>query len=136
MVYDETLHDDTCDGVDVDQTARDTMENTDSEERLKSKTVIASTADRNAYSVNCLAIDNLVKTKRFRYIVAWGKWLGFTPDAVQKSVREAEAENAPSDAIQKIGTRWLVLDDIVNETNRKMVVDLAVDTILPNVRLR
>ena len=84
MVYDETLHDDTCDGVDVDQTARDTMENTDSEERLKSKTVIASTADRNAYSVNCLAIDNLVKTKRFRYIVAWGKWLGFTPDAVQK----------------------------------------------------
>lgn len=110
------------------------MNSSNAEERIRSNTVITSTADREAYSANCLAIDKRVETQRFRYIVAWGKWLGFTPDTVQKSVLEAEAENAPSDAIQKIGTRWLVLKDIVNETNRKIIVYLAVDTILPSVR--
>jgi hypothetical protein len=88
-------------------------------------TVIPRIADEAANSANMAEIDRLVSTQKYRHIVAWGKWLGFTPVAVLQIVREAEADNAPPDAIQKIDGRWLRLEDIANETNRRRVEELA-----------
>jgi hypothetical protein len=88
-------------------------------------TVIKSTADRIANQANMTAIDKLVTSKTYPYIIAWGKWLGFTPDTVQKYVTQAEADKAPLDVVQKIDGAWVRLDGIVNDTNRKRVIDLA-----------
>ena len=93
-------------------------------------TVIASMADRVANQANMSAIDRMVTIKKYAYIIAWGKWLGFTPETVQKSVTEAQADDAPLDAIQKINGKWLRVDDVINDTNRSQVMALAGDTSL------
>ena len=88
-------------------------------------TVIPSTADPVAYRANMRAIDEQVAPKTYAYIIAWGKWLGFTPFSVQRSVDEAVVDNAPLDVIQKIDGKWLHLDGIANDTNRNRVMALA-----------
>jgi hypothetical protein len=88
-------------------------------------TVIPSIADKVANAANIAAIDRLIQASRYSYIIAWGKWLGFTPETVQASTREAEADDAPLDAIQKVEGRWLVLGDIQNDANRKRVEEIA-----------
>lgn len=88
-------------------------------------TAIPNLSDRKANAANIAAIDSLVQTQKYPYIVAWGKWLGFKPETVLKIVRAAEVDNAPENAIQKIDDRWTTLDDIQNETNRQRVIDLA-----------
>lgn len=87
--------------------------------------MIPSVSDEAARKANDEAIDRLVGECRYPYIVAWGKFLGFTPEAVQEYVREAEANDAPPDAIQKIDGEWLTVTGIRNETNRKRVLELA-----------
>lgn len=87
--------------------------------------VIPSMSDRTAAAANSAAIDRLIRTPKYVYIIAWGKWLGFTPETVQKSVVEAEADDAPAEALQKIDGRWLFLGDIVNDENRSRVEALA-----------
>ena len=87
--------------------------------------VIPCSADKVADTKNILAIDTLVRTEKYRHVVAWGKWLGFTPESVQMQVREAEMDDAPADAIQKIDGRWLRFGDINNESNRQRVSDLV-----------
>ena len=87
--------------------------------------VIPSITDKTADAANLAAIDSLVKALNHPYVVAWGKWLGFTPTAVQQSVSEAEADNAPHKAIQKIDGRWLTLEDINNDQNRRTVEEIA-----------
>lgn len=94
------------------------------EEALRPATVIPS-LDRASTAANSAAIDRLIPTTRYPYLVAWAKWLGFTPEAVRQGVLEAEKDNAPQDSIQKIDGRWLVLDDIKNDTNRKRVEKIA-----------
>lgn len=89
-------------------------------------TVIPSTADLAANAANMAEIDKFVDTRGYRHIVAWGKFLGFTPATVKGLVTEAEIDNAPNDSIQKINGRWLRLDDIVNESNRRRVDELAI----------
>lgn len=91
--------------------------------------VIPSTSDRAAFAANMAAIDELVRTRKYYHIVAWGKWLGFTPQTVQKYVDQAEAENAPDDVIQKIDGHWHRVGDIANESNRKRVNELAKETV-------
>src|SRR5689334_8664917 len=80
--------------------------------------VIPSIADLAANNANMAAIDRLVATRTYHHIVAWGKWLGFTPDTVRNLVQEAEADGAPANAIQKIDGKWLTSGDIQNEGNR------------------
>ena len=87
-------------------------------------TVIQSISDTVANAANIAAIDRFV-TGRYGHIIAWGKWLGFTPEAVLNSVRQAEADNAPEDSIQKINGQWLRVGDIVNDTNRKRFEELV-----------
>ncbi len=82
-------------------------------------------SDTAANTANIAAIDHLVTTQSYRHIVAWGKFLGFTPTTVSAYVAEAEADDAPQDSIQKIDGRWLCLGDIVNERNRRCVEELA-----------
>ena len=89
------------------------------------QTVIPSVSDRASHATNMAAIDRLVVSGKYRHIIAWGKWLGFTPETVLKSVSLAETDNAPEGSIQKIDGRWLVVSDIVNETNRIRVDELA-----------
>ena len=89
------------------------------------KTLIPSISDKVAYAANMAEIDKLVAPGKFRHVVAWGKWLGFTPETVLKSVELAEADNAPEDSIQKIEGRWVRVSDIVNEANRMRVDELA-----------
>ena len=72
-----------------------------------------------------IAIDRLVKPTKYRHIVGWGKWLGFTPDTVRRELIQAENDDAPIDVVQKAGDRWLRLDDIQNETNRLRVIELS-----------
>lgn len=91
-------------------------------------TVIPSIADKAANSANSAAIDLMIDAARYPYIVAWGKWLGFTPETVQKTVAEAEADDAPPEAIQKINGRWSTLSDIVDESNRQHVAEIALGT--------
>jgi hypothetical protein len=103
-----------------------TNENADSRESTRfDVTVIKRISDKAAYEANMAAISTLVRTQKYHHIVAWGKFLGFTPETVKKSVSEAEAENAPADAIQKIDGRWRCLADIENESNRQRVNDIA-----------
>ena len=92
--------------------------------------VIPRISDRAANAANMAAIDEFVRTGKYNHIVAWGKWLGFTPQTVQKHVEQAEAENAPEDAIQKIDGKWDLVGDIANETNRKWVNELAEKTAI------
>ena len=87
--------------------------------------VIPQISDARAHAANQTAIDRFVHTDRFHHIIAWGKWLGFTPQTVLKAVKDAEADDAPWDAIQKIDGRWLRLDDITNEENRRQVEEIA-----------
>jgi hypothetical protein len=87
--------------------------------------VIFSISDKAANDANMAAIDQLVRVTKYRHIVAWGKMLGFTPQTVQNSVNEAEADNAPEDAIQKIDGQWLRVGDIANDSNRQRTNDLA-----------
>lgn len=70
-------------------------------------------------------IDRIVRTQKYLYVVAWGKWLGFTPETVRDIVQVAELDDAPADAIQKIDGPWLRLGDIENESNRTFVDELA-----------
>jgi hypothetical protein len=88
-------------------------------------TVIPSTSDRVAYKRNMEEIDRLVVSSRYPYIVAWGKWLGFTPEVVLKYVTLAESENAPEDSIQKTEGKWVRIGDVVNDTNRNRVEGLV-----------
>ena len=88
-------------------------------------TVIPSTSDAAAFSANASAIDDLVHTMKYRHIVAWGKWLGFTPRTVQKHVLLAEQEDAPSDVVQKIDGIWIRIGDVVNDANRNRVEGIA-----------
>ncbi len=73
-------------------------------------------------------IDNVVKTQKYHHIVAWAKWLGFTPESARKIIEEAQLDDAPADAIQKVDGRWLCLGDINNESNRNRVDNLATDS--------
>lgn len=93
--------------------------------RDKEPSVIPSMADAAANQANIAEIDRLVKTDKYIHVVAWGKFLGFTPATVLKYVQEAETDGAPADAIQKIEGRWLTLDDITNDSNRKRVEEIA-----------
>lgn len=96
-----------------------------STEAQRPERVIPSRSDRAAYEANMAAIDRLIGACRWPYIVAWGKFLGFTPETVQEYVEEAEADNAPAESIQKFDDGWSELSDIVNETNRRRVMALA-----------
>ncbi len=87
--------------------------------------VIRDMSDEAVNQANVKGIDTLVKTQKYRHIVAWGKFLGFTPATVLEYVRQAEADNAPADVIQQIDGKWLRLEDIKNETNRHRVSELA-----------
>ena len=87
--------------------------------------VIPKIADAVAYEANMIEIDRLVKTTKYRHIVGWGKWLGFTPDTVQRELAQAENDDVPIDVVQKAGNRWLRLGDIQNETNRLRVIELS-----------
>jgi hypothetical protein len=95
--------------------------------------LIPDTADREAYRANAEAIDSLVKAERHRFVVAWGKWLGFTPEEVQDHVAEAEADNAPHNAIQKMDGAWLTTDEIRNGDNLRKVTDIAAGELPPSV---
>lgn len=91
----------------------------------KRERVIPNISDVSAYRANCDAIDRLIGECRYPYIVAWGKFLGFTPETVREYVQKAEADKAPTEAIQKLDDEWLVLSNINNETNRRRVMELA-----------
>ncbi|HVU47240.1 MAG TPA: hypothetical protein VFE62_00280 [Gemmataceae bacterium] len=88
-------------------------------------------SDAVAFEANCDAIDQLVGECRYPYIVAWGKFLGFTPETVREHVQNAEVDDAPMDAIQKCDGEWLLLSTIKNDTNRKRVVELSRDSAVP-----
>jgi hypothetical protein len=87
--------------------------------------VIPKVSDRAANDANLAAIDRLVRTQKYHHIIAWGKFLGFTPVTITQTISDAEVDNAPADAIQKIDGRWNTLADIENETNRQRVEALA-----------
>lgn len=87
--------------------------------------VIPKISDTTAYRTNCEAIDRLIGECRYPYIVAWGKFLGFAPATVIEYVQQAEADNAPAEAIQKIEDEWILVSSIQNEINRKRVLELA-----------
>lgn len=88
-------------------------------------TVIPSMSDRAANDANLAAIDRQVRTEKYHHIVAWGKFLGFTPATITTSIQQAETDEAPLDAIQKVDGKWLRLGDIENETNRERVNAIA-----------
>lgn len=89
------------------------------------ESVIPSTSDAAAFSTNASAIDQHVSTDRYHHIIAWGKWLGFTPKTVEKYLTQAVADDAPADSVQKIDGQWVRLGDVGNETNRKRVDEIA-----------
>jgi hypothetical protein len=95
------------------------------ENRSREATVIPSISDPVADSANLAAIDSTIKSTRYSYIVAWGKWLGFTPASIKESIAQAEADDASPDVIQKIDGEWLTLDDIVSQSNRTVVEAIA-----------
>lgn len=88
-------------------------------------TVIPRQSDAVANAANVAAIDSVAGESRYRHVVAWGKFLGFTPETVRSAVELAAVEGAPIDAIQKIDGRWLTLADIQNDMTRQAVCDLA-----------
>ncbi|QDT54295.1 hypothetical protein Pan44_23230 [Caulifigura coniformis] len=87
--------------------------------------VIPRLTDAAANAANCLAIDREAGDTRYRHIVAWGKFLGFTPATVRRELDRAEAENAPTNAIQRFDDGWHTVDTIANEANRARVEELA-----------
>lgn len=89
--------------------------------------LIPKVSDKAANITNIAAIDRIANSPKYRYIVGWGKYLGFTPETILKSLQDAEAENAPADAIQKIDGRWFCISDIQNDANRQRVVKLSGD---------
>ena len=91
----------------------------------KSQTVIPRISDPVANAENMAAIDSLVTSERFPHIVAWGKWLGFTPETVRKSLEAAETDNAPEGSLQKIDGQWIRREDIANAENLRQVDDLV-----------
>lgn len=93
--------------------------------RRSDDSVIPSTSNAMDFSANAEAIDRQIGTTKYRHIVAWGKWLGFTPKTVEKYVREAEIENVPEDVVQRIDGTWVRLCDIENESNRNRVEEIA-----------
>jgi hypothetical protein len=92
---------------------------------MSEPTVIPNQSDAAANAANIAAIESAAGHSRFRHIVAWGKFLGFTPATVCREVERAEAENAPVNAIQKFDDGWHTVDDILNPTNRERVEKLA-----------
>lgn len=88
-------------------------------------TVIPRLSDELAKEANLAAIDRLASTDKYHHIVAWGKWLGFTPSTVVESIRLAEAENPPADVVQKVDGKWVRLGDVANESNRQRVDEIA-----------
>lgn len=87
--------------------------------------LISSISDRVAYRENMDAIDRWVRSRKYAFIIAWGKWLGFTPETVLSYIAQAEADDAPLDVTQKIDGVWLRVSDIANDTNRNRVEALA-----------
>lgn len=87
--------------------------------------IIPKQSDDAANARNVEAIERAAGTSRYRYIVAWGKFLGFTPATVCSEIEQAEADNAPVTAIQKLQGRWHTIEDITNDTNRARVIELA-----------
>ena len=87
--------------------------------------MIPSISDTAAYKANCEAIDRLVGECRYPYIVAWGKFLGLAPETVKEYLVTAEADKAPTEAIQKFDDEWMLLSTIRNESNRRRVIELA-----------
>lgn len=87
--------------------------------------LIPRISDQAAWEANAAAIDRTISTNTYHHVVAWGKWLGFTPETVSKMIAVAHEEHAPADALQKIDGRWLGLHDIQNESNRKHVDELT-----------
>ncbi|MES2793329.1 MAG: hypothetical protein V4719_27205 [Planctomycetota bacterium] len=98
-------------------------------EEANAPSVVASTipriSDITAYRENMAAIDQVIRTKKYHHVIAWGKWLGFTPETIKKIIEVAQRDDAPADAIQKVDGRWLRLRGIKNEFNRKCVNELA-----------
>ncbi|HJT35116.1 MAG TPA: hypothetical protein VJ783_24025 [Pirellulales bacterium] len=90
---------------------------------------IQNRSDPAIYKANCEAIDRLIGRCRYPYVVAWGKFLGAPPETVRQWVRQAEAGDAPADAIQYfrdgLGEGWGTVDSIRNDTNRRLVIALA-----------
>lgn len=89
------------------------------------RSVIPDLSDAAANHANMAAIDLLALTQKYWHLIAWGKFLGLTPETVREYVKLAHIENAPADAIQKIGQQWLCVSDIRNEANRNHVNSLA-----------
>lgn len=87
--------------------------------------IIPFLSETAAYEENMAAIDRTIKTEKYHHIIAWGKWLDFTPDSVRNLIEVAILDDAPADAIQKIDGVWLRLRDIVNGSNRNHVDYLA-----------
>lgn len=96
-----------------------------SSEGEKCERVIPSISDTAAYEANCEAIDRLIGKCPYPYIVAWGKFLGFSPEVVKEYVEQAIADNAPAEAVQKLEDGWMLLSSIKNEGNRSRVTSLA-----------
>lgn len=94
-------------------------------DRDKQPSVIPRMTDTATNDENNAEIDRLVKTGKYAHIVAWGKFLGFTPATVMNYVRQAELDAAPDNVIQKTDGRWLTLDDIQNDSNRRRVEEIA-----------
>lgn len=86
---------------------------------------IPSTSDESDFAINAVAIDSLVGQTKYQHIVAWGKWLGFTPETVLKHIELAEKEQAPLDAVQKLDGVWTRIGDVVNDTNRARVLEIT-----------
>lgn len=93
--------------------------------RPSDDSVISSTSNVADLIANAEAIDRQIGTTKYRHIVAWGKWLGFTPKTVEKYVREAEVQDVPEDVVQRIDGTWIRLCDIANESNRNRVEEIA-----------
>lgn len=91
----------------------------------RNQRIIPNMADKSANDANIAAIDRLVRTEKYHHILAWGKFLGFTPATISSILLEAETDKAPENAIQKVDGKWLTVDDIENESNRLRVNGLA-----------
>lgn len=91
----------------------------------KRERAIPRISDTVAYKTNCEAIDRLIGECGYPYIVAWGKFLGFAPETVMEYVQQAEADKAPTDAIQKFEDQWMLLSAIRSDSNRRRVTELA-----------
>ncbi len=78
-----------------------------------------------ATAANNAGINAIATSATHPYIAAWGKLLGFTPATVENELRLAAQDNAPADAVQRIGGKWTTLADIRSEATRQQVIALA-----------